>query len=130
MIIVCAYIHLFNRKKVNVQAKIAKLNLPHILFLSGTKLKNSFGKSWFYALLISRGSFQKVVFQKLFMTLSSVGIMSIDVKAKSKIFNVEFQMSGKHEIASRSEACVLVNQKNVEVSHCLEGQLDTNLSPI
>ena len=54
--------------------------------------------------------------------LSSVGIMSIKLKQKatSLMENFEFQQNVK----------LPANQKNLKVSHCLVGQLDTNLSPI
>ena len=63
---------------------------------------------------------KKIVFQKLFVTLLSMGIMSIDVE--SKMFNVKFRTLEKHEIVSQSEGCMSANQMNAKVSHCLVGQ--------
>ena len=73
---------------------------------------------------------KKAVSQNLSVTLSSLLIASIEVETKSKIFNVKFRASKKREFASQSEACMLANQKNVKVSHCLVEQLDMILSPI
>ena len=55
--------------------------------------------------------------------LSSVGIVSTEDETKSKILNVEFWKSVKWEIVSQSEACILANQKNTKVAHCLMDNL-------
>ena len=62
------------------------------------------------------------------MTLSSTGIVSIEFETKSKIFILKYRTLAKRENVRLSEACVLTNQKNTKVSHCLVGQLDTKLS--
>ena len=46
-----------------------------------------------------------------FFTLLLVGIASIQVETKTKIFNVKFRTSTKRKTVSQSEACVLANQK-------------------
>ena len=61
---------------------------------------------------------------------SSMGIVSVKVETKSKIFEGKFWTTAKCESVSQSQVCVLASQKNAKMSHCVMGQLDTNLSPI
>ena len=56
---------------------------------------------------VKKIALKKAIFQKLFMTLSSVGIGSIEVKQRAKFFNEKFRTSAscqiKHEIVRISE---------------------------
>ena len=62
--------------------------------------------------------------------LSAGGIASIKIEMKKKTFNGKFVTSAKCEIVRLSVVCLLANQKNAKLFHCLVGQLDTNLNPI
>ena len=57
------------------------------------------------AKLFLRKALKKAVSEKLFVTLSSVGIATIKVETKRKIFNRKFQTLAKRKIVSQSEVC-------------------------
>ena len=62
---------------------------------------------------------KKAVFQKLFVTLLLMGIASIEIKTKSKIFKIKFWTFTKRKIVSQSKVCLLANQKNAKMFHCV-----------
>ena len=66
-------------------------------------------KAGFVLFKYQKGAFKTAVSQKLFVTLSSVGIASIEVETKSRMFDVKFWTSAKRGIDSQLEICGLAN---------------------